>query len=330
MIYSFSPDNSGYEDFVAVLAEESLDYEIIKRDKIVIRVFGKVDDRLRERLNRESEKAGRLVLKREGESTVGAQSPVTRKKLFIAGPCSVESEDQIERIAEFLSGHGIGYLRGGAFKPRTQSSSFQGLGKSGLRLLADAASRHGMKVVTELMDRSQIDVVAEFADIIQVGSRNMFNYSLLTALGAVDKPILLKRGMAATIDEWVHAADYVRNGGNERIILCERGIRTFERRTRFTLDVLAIPIARELSGLPVVADASHAAGHRKLVPPLVMAALAAGADGIMVEVHPDPDTALSDGAQSMDFPMFSELFTLIKDRGLLDIAASDTVPNFPF
>jgi len=190
------------------------------------------------------------------------------------------------------------------------------LGKIGLKLMADAAARYGMKVVTELMDKSQLDDVAQYADVIQVGSRNMFNYSLLTALGAVDKPILLKRGMAATIDEWVHSADYIRSGGNQRIVLCERGIRTFEPRTRYTLDVLAIPLARELSGLPVIADASHAAGSRNLVPYLVKAALAAGADGIMVEVHPDPDRALSDGAQSLGFDDFKSLFDEMITAGL--------------
>jgi 3-deoxy-7-phosphoheptulonate synthase len=169
-----------------------------------------------------------------------------------------------------------------------------------------------------------LDDVAQFADVIQVGSRNMFNYSLLTALGAVDMPILLKRGMAATIDEWVHSADYIRSGGNERIVLCERGIRTFEPRTRYTLDVLAIPLARELSGLPVIADASHAAGSRILVPYLVKAALAAGADGIMIEVHPDPDHALSDGAQSLSLNDFKSLFDEIITTGLA------TRPDFDF
>lgn len=330
MIYSFEPDDKRYQQFVAVLSEKSLDYEIIERDKIVIRIFGRVNGELREHLDQISGKAGKLVLKKDSENKPVSGKTAERQKLIIAGPCSVESEDQIDRVAGFLSGLDIKYLRGGAFKPRTQSSSFQGLGKTGLKFLASAASRFGMKVVTEIMDKSQLDDVARYADIIQVGSRNMFNYSLLTALGAVDKPVLLKRGMAATIDEWVHAADYIRRGGNERIILCERGIRTFEPRTRFTLDVLAIPLARKLSGLPVVADSSHAAGNRMLVPHLIKAALAAGADGIMVEVHPDPDNALSDAAQSMSLDEFQKIIEEITHMGLLKQPDDTAGPGFQF
>jgi len=328
MIYSFDPNDKRCQDFVALLTEKALDYELVERDKIVIRIFGRVDSELRERLDKVSGKTGKLILKKEAEDQTG--SIPDKQKLLIAGPCSVESEDQIDRVANFLSGLKIRYLRGGAFKPRTRSTSFQGLGRTGLKILAEAAGRYDMKVVTELMDKSQLDDVAHYADIIQVGSRNMFNYSLLTALGAVDQPILLKRGMAATIDEWVHAADYIRRGGNEKVILCERGIRTFEPRTRFTLDVLAIPLARELSGLPVLADTSHAAGDRKLVPPLIKAALAAGADGIMVEVHPDPEHALSDGAQSMSFDDFSRIYDEITRMGLLNRTETDAGPAFHF
>jgi len=320
MIYNFEKNDSQFDEFISVLDKHALDFETIERDKIVVRIFGRVDDELRKTLDHVSGRTGRLTLKKAGEADGGAGKHRRRKKLLIAGPCSVESEDQIDRIAKFLSELGIRYLRGGAFKPRTQSSSFQGLGKVGLKLISSIAARYGMNVVTELMDRSQLDDVAQYADIIQVGSRNMFNYSLLTALGAVDKPILLKRGMAATIDEWVHAADYIRRGGNEQVILCERGIRTFEPRTRFTLDVLAIPLARKLSGLPVLADASHAAGDRSLVPPLIKAALAAGADGAMVEVHPDPDRALSDGRQSMTPEGFRSIYEEITRSGLLEIS----------
>lgn len=327
MIYSFEPDDGRYNDFVAVLTDRSLDYELIKRDKIVVRIFGLVDEDLKKQLDEVSGKTGKLILKKNAEKKSASEEMIPGpRKLVIAGPCSVESEDQIERVASFLSGLNIRYLRGGAFKPRTQSDSFQGLGKAGLKILASVASRHNLKVVTELMDKSQLDDVDRYADIIQVGSRNMFNYSLLTALGAINKPILLKRGMAATIDEWVHAADYIRKGGNERIILCERGIRTFEPRTRFTLDILAIPLARKLSGLPVVADTSHAAGDRRLVPPLIKAALAAGADGVMVEIHPDPDKALSDGAQSLSLEDFNDILNEITKMGLLDA----TGPHAPF
>lgn len=311
MIYSFESTDASYIELLDELKKRSLDYELIKRDKIVIRIFGHVDNELQARLDSITD-SRKLVLKKSHEQ----ESPfLDGKKMFIAGPCSVESEEQLDAIARFLSSKGISYLRGGAFKPRTQSSSFQGLGKVGLRILSETARRYNMKVVTELMDRSQLGDVVEHADIIQVGSRNMFNYTLLTALGSIDKPVLLKRGMAATIDEWVYAADYIRKGGNTDIILCERGIRTFEPRTRFTLDILAIPLAKKMSGLPVIADASHAAGNRELVPPLVKAALAAGADGIMVEVHPEPGEALSDGAQSMSFSEYGELLIELNETG---------------
>ncbi len=327
MIYSFEHSDVRYRDFVSVLDELELDYETIERDKIVVRVFGHINENLRDKLDQVSGRTGKLTLKKFGESSTKQGGEATGYKAVIAGPCSVESEEQIDEIARFLSDLGIRYLRGGAFKPRTQSSSFQGLGKTGLKLIATMAKQYHMQVVTELMDRSQLDDVGRYADIIQVGSRNMFNYSLLTALGAVDKPILLKRGMAATIDEWVHAADYIRRDGNERVILCERGIRTFEPRTRFTLDIQAIPIARQLSGLPVIADASHAAGDRDQVPPLIKAALAAGADGVMVEVHPHPDAALSDGRQSMTLDGFRRVFEDIMQMGLLD-QSQEPGPSF--
>ena len=307
MIYSFDSKGSTFNEFIKALSGKALDFEIIERDKVVVRIFGQVDDPLRQRLDKITGREQRLTLKNpKGEPGEGATNLIP-DKMFIAGPCSVESESQIFETARFLSGLGIRYLRGGAFKPRTSSSSFQGLGRAGLELIARAARENGMKVVTEVMDRVQLDDVVRFADIIQVGSRNMFNYSLLTALGAVDQPVLLKRGMAATVDEWIKAADYIRKGGNENIVLCERGIRTFEPSTRFTLDILAVPVAREKSGLKVIVDVSHAAGRRDLVPPLMKAALAAGADGIMVEVHPEPEKALSDGAQSMTFDGFREL-----------------------
>jgi 3-deoxy-7-phosphoheptulonate synthase len=317
MIYNFDKDDTSHAAFVSVLKEQGLDYEEIRRDRIVVRVFGEIDEPLRLRLDRVSGRSGKLTLKRRNEHAEALALRRPRDKFFIAGPCSVESEGQIDRIAAFLSHLGVKFLRGGAFKPRTSPESFQGIGRTGLKIMAAAAARHGLKVVTELMDQSQLDDVLPYADIIQVGSRNMFNYPLLTTLGAVDKPILLKRGMAATIDEWAAAADYILKGGNERVILCERGIRTFEPRTRFTLDILAIPLARQLTGLPVVADVSHAAGERSLVPPLMRAALAAGADGIMVEVHPEPEAALSDGVQSLSFAEFETVFRELHEAKLL-------------
>jgi 3-deoxy-7-phosphoheptulonate synthase len=312
MIYSFEKSDPRQKNFLTFLAENHLDFDRFERDKTVFRVFGQVDEKLRTRLEYLS---GGLSKPSPVFSLMDHSATTARQldKAIFAGPCAVESREQLEKTADFLAGFGITYLRAGAFKPRTSSNSFQGLGQKGLEILSDVARQNNMKVVTELMDRSQLDAVATHADVIQVGSRNMFNYSLLTALGAVEKPVLLKRGMAATIDEWVQAADYIRKGGNENVILCERGIRTFEPRTRFTLDLLAIPVAHKLTGLPVVADVSHAAGHSELVPPLALAALAGGADGIMVEVHPDPESALSDGQQSLDFDQFNVLFDQIED-----------------
>ncbi len=310
MIYSFTPGSDALKAFIDEVNRSSLDFEINERDATVVRVFGQVDAALRARLDTIAGKPGRLTLARGGE-TVYSRLFLGPSPVIIAGPCSVESEEQLEAVASFLERLGIGIMRGGAFKPRTSSSSFQGLGRRGLKILSEVAGRHNLKIITEVMDKSQLDDVVAVADVLQVGSRNMFNYPLLTALGSIDKPVLLKRGMAATIDEWVQAGEYIRKGGNEQIILCERGIRTFEPRTRFTLDILAVPIARKLTGLPVIVDVSHPAGDRELVPPLMRAALAAGADGIMAEVHPDPETALSDGRQSMTFDAFEALYTEI-------------------
>jgi 3-deoxy-7-phosphoheptulonate synthase len=320
MIYSFHKNDPRHKNFLTFLTENGLDFEKVERDKTVFRVYGNVSEKMRTNLDslsgRTTEKQPRLP----GSVEITPLFSRGAAPVF-AGPCAVESQEQLEQTAGFLSGFGIRYLRAGAFKPRTNSRSFQGLGRRGLEIISGIARRFDMAVVTELMDRSQLDDVAAHADIIQVGSRNMFNYSLLTALGAVSKPVMLKRGMAATIDEWVQAADYIRKGGNENIVLCERGIRTFEPRTRFTLDLLAIPVARQLTGLPVIADVSHAAGHSELVTPLARAALAGGADGIMVEVHPDPEAALSDGEQSLDFPQFRSLYEQIGEFFRADTTA---------
>jgi 3-deoxy-7-phosphoheptulonate synthase len=227
--------------------------------------------------------------------------------VVMAGPCSVESRDQIVKIAECVSRAGARILRGGAFKPRSSPYSFQGLGEEGLKLLREAADRFGMLVVTEVMDRSQIPLVAEYADIFQTGARNMQNFNLLRDLGKARKPVFLKRGMSATIEEWLMAAEYVMSEGNHQVMLCERGIRTFETYTRNTLDISAIPVVHKLSHLPVIADPSHGTGIRDKVLPMARAAVAAGADGLMIEVHNDPAHALSDGAQALFPEQFDEL-----------------------
>lgn len=225
---------------------------------------------------------------------------------LIAGPCTVESREQLLTTAEAVKDCGASMLRGGAYKPRTSPYSFQGLGGEGLRLLAEAKEQTGLPIVTELMDQRDLDAVLEVADVIQVGARNMQNYSLLAEIGRSGRPVLLKRGLAAQIEELLMAAEYVLKEGNDQVMLCERGIRTFETATRFTLDIMAIPVLKELSHLPVVVDPSHAAGKRDLVLPLSLAAAAAGADGIIVEVHNDPDAAICDGPQAVPTDAFPE------------------------
>lgn len=232
--------------------------------------------------------------------------------VVMAGPCSVENEDQMERVASFVASCGVRVLRGGAFKPRSSPYSFQGLGREGLVLLRQAADRHDLRVVTEVMEGAQIDTVYEYADILQVGARNMQNYSLLKELGKTDKPVLLKRGLSATIEELLMSAEYIMSRGNQHVILCERGVRTFSRETRNTLDLTAVPVIRENSHLPVVVDPSHATGLRSLVIPMARAALAAGADGLMIETHHDPPSALSDGPQSLYFEQFADMIDQIR------------------
>jgi len=221
----------------------------------------------------------------------------------IAGPCSVESREQINEVAAVCAELGIRVLRGGAYKPRSSPYSFQGLEEEGLKLLAEAGERYGLLTVTEVVDSMHAEVVDAYVDILQVGTRNMANFSLLKKLGAVTaeshKPVLFKRGMAATIDEWLAASEYI-TMHNPNVILCERGIRTFETATRFTLDISAVPVVKKLSNLPIVVDVSHPVGHADMVTPVARAAVAVGADGIMVEAHPDPRKALSDGPQSLD------------------------------
>jgi 3-deoxy-7-phosphoheptulonate synthase len=225
----------------------------------------------------------------------------------MAGPCAVESEEQIEASAEFVAASGVQILRGGAFKPRSSPYSYQGLGIEGLKLLRKAADKHKLAVVTEVMTIEQIEIVSEYADLLQVGARNMQNYPLLTALGQAGKPILLKRGMAATIQEWLMSAEYILTEGNPEVVLCERGIRTFETATRNTLDLSAVPVIKHLSHLPIIVDPSHGVGTRRFVASMARAAVAAGADGIMIEIHPNPDKALSDGPQSLTFEEFGLL-----------------------
>jgi len=244
--------------------------------------------------------------------TVGRVSIGSEQLALMAGPCSVESEAQVFAIAKAVADAGATVMRGGAFKPRTSPYSFQGLGEEGLRLLRRAADAHGLAVVTEVMDGAQVPLIARYADILQVGARNMQNYSLLREVGHVEKPVLLKRGLASTIEEWLMSAEHILSQGNAQVILCERGIRTFETYTRNTLDLNAIPVVKELSHLPVIVDPSHGTGIRDKVAPMARAAIAAGADGLIIEVHHDPDHALSDGAQSLYPTQYDALVAQIR------------------
>jgi 3-deoxy-7-phosphoheptulonate synthase len=231
---------------------------------------------------------------------------------IIAGPCSVENEAMIERTADFLIENGVRFLRAGAFKPRTSPYAFQGLGLEGLKILQKVRQRTGIGIVTELMDTDHVSAVNDVADIIQIGARNMQNYSLLRRVSQLRRPILLKRGLSATLEEWLMAAEYIMSGGNYQVILCERGVRTFADHSRNTLDLSVIPPCKTLSHLPVLVDPSHGTGKRAYVPAMALAGLAAGADGLLIEIHPDPDRAMSDGPQSLSFAAFRDLLPRLR------------------
>jgi len=306
----------------AILAEGLHPHENEGTDRVVIAVVGEVGPRRQALSNRLSAMAGvetvtpisrpfKLTSRefhpedsviRVGSAVIGDGSLTV-----MAGPCSVESREQLMETVDAVAGAGATILRGGAFKPRTSPYSFQGLGVEALRYLREAGDATGLPVITEVMEPGQVDVINRYADILQVGTRNMQNFSLLLALGRIEKPVMLKRGYGATIEEWLMAAEYIVSAGNPNVILCERGIRTFETYTRNTLDISAVPLLHHLTHLPVIVDPSHATGKRWLVKPMALAAIAAGADGIMVEVHPHPESALSDGEQSLTPDQFRAL-----------------------
>jgi 3-deoxy-7-phosphoheptulonate synthase len=239
---------------------------------------------------------------RVGDVEVGGPEPA-----IIAGPCVVEDRDQLLAIARTVHDLGANMLRGGAFKPRTSPYSFQGHGELGLEMLAEVRELTGLPVVTEVMEPGQVELVAHYADVLQIGSRNMMNFPLLRAVSAIDKPVLLKRGFASTIEEWLQSAEYVLAGGNDRVILCERGVRGFDPATRFSLDLNAVPLVRQLTHLPIIVDPSHGTGRRELVAPMSLAGIAAGAHGLIIEVHPDPDSALCDGPQTIPTEELGEI-----------------------
>lgn len=273
---------------------------------------------------------GRLTSRLDRPSTVEVRGVAIggSGRSFWAGPCAVESHQQIDETAAFLASCGVQMLRGGAFKPRTSPTSFQGLGEKALRWLAEAGARYGLVTVSEVLDGGDIPMVAGYVDILQIGSRNMQNFALLKQVGRSAHPVLLKRGFAATIEEFLLAAEYVWREGNEQVILCERGIRTFEPSTRNTLDLSAVPLVKLASRRPIIVDLAHALGRTDIMIPMARAALACGADGLMVEVHPDPRRALSDGPQSLDFAQFRALLDHV--RPFLDLAQqADPLPAMP-
>lgn len=242
----------------------------------------------------------------DGDITIGGD-----ELTIIAGPCAVEDENQMESIARYLNKLNITFIRGGAFKPRTSPKSFQGLGIEGLKILKNVGQLYELKVVSEIMDPRDIKEAYDYIDVFQIGSRNMQNYSLLKEIGKTDKPVLLKRGMSATINEWIKAAEYIEMEGNKNIILCERGIRTFEDYTRNTLDLMSVPIIKSKTKYPIIVDPSHGTGRKELILPATKAAIAIGTNGIMIEIHPEPERALSDGPQSLNFKEFEHLLNEI-------------------
>lgn len=242
-----------------------------------------------------------------GDATIGSD-----ELAIIAGPCAIETREQAFAVAEAVAGSGAMFFRGGAFKPRSSPYDFPGLGEEGLKIMAEVRDAFGLKIVTEALDENGVDLVERYGDVIQIGARNMQNFSLLRRVGRSRLPVLLKRGMAATLDEWLLAAEYIMSEGNYRVILCERGVRTFAQHTRNTLDLAAIPAVRRISHLPVIVDASHAAGKNYMVAPLARAGVAAGADGVMVEVHGAPETALCDAAQALDFAEYEEMLRQLR------------------
>ena len=297
-------------------------------DKLIINNRGPFDDNTIRHLFKqifkaslelqEEDKNKQLLIsrKKHPEDTIvkiGEEAVIGKEPVIIAGPCSVETEQQVNEVAKKLVEQGVKLIRGGAFKPRTSPYDFQGLGIEGLKILRKVADNYGLKVVSEIVNPADIEMATRYVDVIQIGARNMHNFELLKAAGKVNTPVLLKRGLAATIEEFLFAAEYIVSNGNTQVILIERGIRTYEKWTRNTLDILAVPILKKESHLPVLVDISHSAGRKDIALPIAKAALAAGADGIMVEVHPDPAVALSDASQQLDLEQFEDFMSKLRE-----------------
>lgn len=269
-------------------------------------------------LQKDEEKKALLVSRKKKPEdtiiTIKGQQVGNGTPTMVFGPCAVESYEQVAEVAKVIQGKGLNFIRGGAYKPRTSPYDFQGLGLEGLKILKRIGDEFGLAVISEIVNPADIETAVDYIDVIQIGARNMQNFELLKAAGAVDKPVLLKRGLSATIDEFIHAAEYIMSQGNGNIILCERGIRTYEKATRNTLDITAVPILKQETHLPVLVDVTHSTGRKDLLLPAAKAALAIGADGVMAEVHPDPSVALSDSAQQMDFREFDAFWDGIQNQ----------------
>ncbi len=293
-------------------------------ERTVVGVLGQIFDELKSelellpgvlevvRISKPYKLASREFKREDTIVKVGDVSIGSEELVVMAGPCAIEDKEQVLSTARLVKAAGAKILRGGAFKPRSSPYSFRGLGVQGLQLLAEARKETGLPVVTEVMAPEDVGMVAEYADILQIGTRNAQNFNLLDEVGKIKKPVLLKRGFSATYEEWLLAAEYVLSGGNSQVILCERGIRTFETATRFTIDLAAIPMIKSLSHLPVIADPSHSTGRANLVPPMTLAAVAAGAHGIIVDVHPNPAVAKCDGAQALTFDVFENMMSQVR------------------
>ncbi|WP_027964229.1 bifunctional 3-deoxy-7-phosphoheptulonate synthase/chorismate mutase [Halalkalibacillus halophilus] len=312
--------SQGIKAFDPVREREMLDHIIEKHEgpfeyKTIEHLFKEIFKAAKE-LQEDDYRKTLLVSRKQKQTdtivSIGDVEVGNGEKQMVIGPCSVESYEQVEEVAKAIKAKGVKLLRGGAFKPRTSPYDFQGLGIEGLKILKDVGIKHNLKVVSEIVNPKDIQVAEEYLDIIQIGARNMQNFELLKEAGKSSKPILLKRGLAATINEFMNAAEYIISQGNENIILCERGIRTYETATRNTLDITAVPVLKKETHLPVMVDVTHSTGRRDLLLPAAKAAIAIGADGIMAEVHPDPAVALSDSQQQMDIPTFNSFYEALK------------------
>jgi 3-deoxy-7-phosphoheptulonate synthase len=323
MILTYNNKDENYINILDYLKNEGINYlKRTRNDVIALIIISAISEQTNKKINNnfkpdnilEENKAHKFLDETRSIEINGEKAFNKGSFEIIAGPCSVENKNQMAEIGDALKEQNVKYIRGGAYKPRTSPYQFQGLKETGLQLLKNEAQKHNFKIVTEVMDVESIPLVGEYTDILQIGSRNMYNYSLLKAVGKTKKPVLLKRGMSATYEEFIMAAEYIYMQGNKNIILCERGIRTFEDKTRFTLDLMAIPILKKLSDYPVIVDPSHGTGRWDLIEPAAEAACVLGAQGIMVEIHPEPHLAFSDGYQSLNLYNFKKLVEKINNK----------------